>query len=304
MTDHRTYLEAKRTVDDRALNRRVLERFEATLAARSAPVRIVELGAGVGAMIARLAAWDRLPADVVYRGVDRDPDSIERARERVPEWLRANGYEVDRLDTDSDDEGEHPALTTFVARSRERRLEITLEVADAFAIEDTADAVIAAAFLDIVSLEEAIPDLKELLVPGGVLYAPITFDGGTTFAPRDPIDDRLEREYHRHMDDVRPEGGSRVGRGLLTRLPGAGWDVLEAGGSDWIVRPRDGRYPAEERVFLEHLLETIDGALAALPEPDLDSAERQRWLERRYGELEDGELVFVAHNLDVLARRC
>lgn len=304
MTDQRTYLEAKRTVDDRALNRRVLDRFAEGLDARSSPVRILEIGAGIGTMIARLAAWDCLPDEVAYRAVDRDAESVRYARERVPEWLADAGYAVERLD---DDRGE----TTLLARSDTTRIEITLEVADAFEIEDRADAAIASAVLDIVDLERAIPAIEGLLEPAGLLYAPITFDGGTTFAPRDPADDRIERRYHHHMDAVRSAGGSRVGRELLWRLPDAGWSVLEAGGSDWVVRPRaeEAGYPAEERAFLEGLLETIDGALAELEADerdfeigDLEPAERRRWLERRRDELERRELVFVAHNLDVLAR--
>ncbi|MFU8868859.1 class I SAM-dependent methyltransferase [Natronococcus sp.] len=305
MTDQRTYLEAKRTVDDRALNRRVLERFAEGLDARSSPVRIVEIGAGIGTMIARLAAWDRLPTEVTYRAVDRDAESVRYARERVPEWFEDAGYAVERLEDD-------PGGTTLVARSDGRRLEVTLEVADGFEIEDRADAVIASAVLDIVDLERALPAIEGLLEPGGLLYAPITFDGGTTFAPRDPLDDRIERHYHHHMDAVRSAGGSRVGRELLWRLPDAGWSVLEAGGSDWIARPRGEKegYSGDERLFLESLLETIDGALADFESAeresgvgDLESAERRRWLERRRNDLEREELVFVAHNLDLLARR-
>ncbi|WP_293032643.1 trans-aconitate 2-methyltransferase [Natronococcus sp.] len=311
MTDQRTYLEVKRTVDDRALNRRVLERFAEGLDARSSPVRILEIGAGIGTMIGRLAAWDCLPDEIAYRAVDRDAESVRYARERVPEWLEDAGYAVDRVD---DGRGE----TTLLARSGERRLEITLEVADGFEIEDRADAVIASAVLDIVDLGRAIPAIEGLLEPGGLLYAPITFDGGTTFAPRDPADNRIERRYHHHMDAVRSAGGSQVGRELLWRLPDAGWPVLEAGGSDWVVRPcTEGAgtgtamgYPDGERAFLEGLLETIDGALAELEAAerefgigDLEPDERRRWLGRRRSELESGELVFVAHNLDVLARR-
>ena len=49
------YLAAKRTVDDRALNKDVLERLKRELP--SATVRIVELGAGLGAMASRLVDW-------------------------------------------------------------------------------------------------------------------------------------------------------------------------------------------------------------------------------------------------------
>lgn len=339
MVRKETYLRAKRTVDDRALNRRVLERFGRELSRREEPVRIVELGAGVGTMIARLAGWGLLPDRVSYRAVDHDADCIARARELVPAWLESAGYEVDTLEstTDGSSRGEPPDATTLVARRKgehnggegegesdegdgegrsdgrsvDERLEITLEVADAFALEGSTDVVVAAALLDIVDLEVAIPAVADLLGDEGLLYAPITFDGGTTFAPRDRLDDRIERRYHRHMDEVRDGGSSRAGTELLATLPGREWDVLAAGGSNWIVRPVDGEYPGDETVVVSHVLETISDAVDAVPSgtspaddatAPLSTADRTRWLERRREELADGDLVYVAHNLDVLAR--
>ncbi len=302
MTDAvQAFLASKRTVDDRALNRRVLERFSTGLARRqrdgsgaAEPVRIVEFGAGVGTMIARLASWGHLPDRVSYRAIDRDEETVAYAREHLPTWLEDTGYEVSRRDDG------------LLARSGRRRLEVHLEVGDALAVTDgeaAADAVVAAAFLDVVDLETALSAVRERLAKGGLLYAPITFDGGTTFAPSHPLDERIERLYHRHMDEVRDQpGGSQAGRDLLTALPDAGYDVLATGGADWIVRPREGGYPHDEATFLESLLETIDGALADYPEIELDASSRRRWLEARRDQLERGELVLVAHHLDVLAR--
>jgi hypothetical protein len=55
------YLGSKRTVDDRALNTEVIRRFEEILRARKAelpwdqtPLRVLEIGAGIGAMVVRL----------------------------------------------------------------------------------------------------------------------------------------------------------------------------------------------------------------------------------------------------------
>ena len=305
-----TYLEAKRTVDDRALNRRVLERFTTALSNRPEPVRIVELGCGVGTMIARFAEWDCLPARVSYRAVDRDVASIQRARELVPARLEAAGYTVAPLESGADETvgGDIPKSTTIAARPDESggdaatRLEITLEVADAFELEDDADAVVAAALLDIVALEDAVAGIAGLLTEDGLCYAPITYDGGTTFAPRDRLDDRIEAQYHRHMDEVRDDGSSRTGSALLATLPRHGWDVLAAGGSDWIVRPSAGEYPDTENLVVGRILGTMADALESMPSSDLDADAREGWFDRRWRELEDGELVYVAHNLDVLAR--
>lgn len=300
MTSTVEYLTAKRVVDDRALNRRVWDRFVAELAdgvcEADEPVRIVDVGAGVGSMIARLAAWDGLPAHVSYRGVDLDEDAVAAGRDRLPGWLEAAGYDVsgrsDAIRARRDAGGRESA---------EQRLDVTLEVGDAFSITDDADAVIAAAFVDLVALEPALARFRELLCENGILYAPLTFDGATGFAPAHSLDDRIERLYHRHMDEIRDQpGSSRAGRKLLAACPDAGYDVLEVGGSDWLVGAGDAG--DRERTVARYLLETIDGALADYPDDVLGPATRARWLETRTEQLENDELVVVAHHLDVLAR--
>ena len=310
------YLAAKRSVDERALNRRVRDRFLSELADRHRgtdrgtvddPVRIVEVGAGIGAMVHRLAQWGSLPSSVTYRGVDVDERCIAAARDRVPAWLAAEGYDVDRRDG------------TVVARADggpnrdERRLAVSFEVADAFSIVDDADAVIAAAFLDLVDLERALGHLRDLLRDGGLLYAPITFDGGTTFGPAHPLDDRIERLYHHHMDEIREQpGSSTAGRELLESTSRAGADdasdaafeVLAAGSADWVIRPRNGGYPADERTVLAFVLETIADALVDYPPGTLEPAALEQWLETRRSQLADDRLGLVVHHLDVVARRC
>ena len=239
MTTLPEFLTAKRTVEDRAVNRRVWDRFVTGLADRAAggndPVRIVEIGAGTGSMIARLADWEALPSRVSYRAVDLDPDTADIARRQLPEQLRAAGYAVDEQ-TDR--------LIATRGDDTDRHIEVTVEAGDGFAIDDEADAVIAAAVLDLVDLQPAVEDLKGILADGGLLYAPFTFNGHTSFLPRDPLDTRIERLYHRHMDEIREQpGSSRAGQQLLKTLPTAGYTLLEAGGADWVIRPVDGAYP-------------------------------------------------------------
>ncbi|MFB6257040.1 MAG: SAM-dependent methyltransferase, partial [Haloplanus sp.] len=73
----RRYLEAKRTVDDRALDRRVRDRFLDELP--GAP-RIREAGVGTGVTVPRLLDWGITAGD--YLGVDRGAEVIEYARDR------------------------------------------------------------------------------------------------------------------------------------------------------------------------------------------------------------------------------
>ena len=338
MTDFVEYLTAKRTVDDRALNRRVWGRFVSGLVDRgrasTEPVRVVEVGAGVGSMLARLAAWEALPGRVSYRLVDVDEAAISAARERLPEWLADAGYDTEWLDDgrlaasrDANAAGETTGLaqeTTGLAQetTKDTRtdLAVSFEVADAATLAgtehgaesspgpdpsatDDADAVVAAAFLDVVDLDRMLPALRDLLRPDGVLYAPCTFDGATQFSPQHDHDARIERLYHRHMDEVRERpGGSRAGRDVLERAPNHGFTVEAVGGCDWVVRPRDGTYPHAEAAFLDHLLATIDGALADYPVATLDPTVRETWVETRRRQLDRGGLTLVAHHLDLLAR--
>ncbi|MFT4910231.1 MAG: hypothetical protein ACI9TI_001401, partial [Natronomonas sp.] len=75
--DFRRYLRAKRTVDDRALDRRLVGILRDRLAERAdageGPIRVLEVGAGIGTMPARLLEWDVLPpGEIRYVALDVD----------------------------------------------------------------------------------------------------------------------------------------------------------------------------------------------------------------------------------------
>lgn len=286
------YLTAKRTVDDRALNARVFDAFTSALADRAVdgPVSVLEVGAGTGTMLARLAERGVLPSHVSYRAVDRDPAHVAAGRSQVPEWLTAAGYCVEELEE------------VTVATQAENRIEIRFEVADALAIDANPDVCIAMAMLDLVDLPDALDRLTEHLAPGGLLYAPITFDGGTGFAPVHSADSAIEQAYHRHMATIRDGGGPHAGRRLLEAVPAIGGTILAVGGSTQIIHPQDGSYPDREDVVLSHLLETVGKAVRAVPDAALAPDEIDEWLAVRRNQLDRAALSFVASNLDVLAR--
>ena len=55
------YLESKKTVDDRALNQRVLASLRNELASRAeSAIAVLEVGAGIGTMATRLIDWQVL----------------------------------------------------------------------------------------------------------------------------------------------------------------------------------------------------------------------------------------------------
>ncbi|WP_231187005.1 class I SAM-dependent methyltransferase [Haladaptatus sp. DYF46] len=277
-----TYLDAKRTVDDRALNRRVLGRFSDELPESA---RILEIGAGIGAMVERLHSWNCLPPTVRYTALDIDPENVRFARKR----LLSSGFEP---------HGDELRLT-----SDDRRLAVDFEVADAetFAAEtdERWDALVGHAIADLFDLDSALPVFRSILEPGGLCYFPITFDGGTTFDPPHPLDARVERVYHRDMGNG--SGTENAGRRLLSAMRGEQFDLLAAGSSDWLVYPSDGSYPVAEARFLRFILDIVAGVLA--DNPDIDSDAFADWLRTRHEQVEEGELTYIAHQFDVLGRR-
>lgn len=279
------YLAAKKTVDDRALNAHVWQMLARALPEPqpARPLRVLEVGAGIGTMIERVIERGLL-CHAHYTALDSDPENIVLARERLDALpLRASDLTVEFIAADA---------LEFCARPEQ---------------PGQFDLLIAHAFLDLLDLSSAVPLLLRLLRPGGLFYFSLNFDGATILEPAiDPAFDALiETLYHRTMDERltngRPSGDSRSGRHLFSLLRTLGAEVLAAGSSDWTVfAGQDGCYPADEAYFLRFILNTIEGALC--DHPELDGARFERWLRERYAQLERGELVYIAHQMDFVGR--
>ena len=286
------YLDAKRTVDDRALNRRVINRLADEVVEIETntedALRVLDVGAGIGTTLERLLECGVLPKTVEYTLVDVREANIETARERLPQWAAANGYETTETDgglcIDGDDQ----------------RIEVGFVVADAFEYVEPGmwDLLVGQAFLDLFETKTAFDELLVALSPGGLYYFPITFDGGTVFEPPvdSALDERIERCYHERIDDG---GDSHAGRHLLARACETD-TVLAAGSSDWVVHPNDGTYPADEAFFLRYIVDTIAGAFENTGK--IDTASLAGWTAARHRQIGRGELVYVAHQLDILGR--
>src|SRR5262247_4823447 len=87
------YLAAKKSVDDRALNRHVWHSLAQALspAASDGPVRVLEIGAGIGTMVERLVEWGLL-RQAMYTAIDVDPELIAQSRRRLPAWMSERGF--------------------------------------------------------------------------------------------------------------------------------------------------------------------------------------------------------------------
>lgn len=293
--DFQRYLRAKRTVDDRSLDRRLLDRLQSELRTRDrpGPLRILEVGAGVGTMVERLLEWDLLPPGerVEYTALDVDPANVRTIRDRLPAWASDRGIDAALADG-------------TVTLDGSTRVVVDPVVADATDFVPAADRewdlLVGAAVLDIIGLD-ALLALLSGLGEGGCWYFPITFDGGTRFAPTHSADDTVEAAYHQHMDE-KPGGDSRAGQHALERLgQSTATRVLGVAGSDWAVYPVDGEYPGDEAYFLRYVLDTIERSLSEL-EGGPDEETLAAWLERRRRQIDRGELTYLTHQLDLLGR--
>jgi len=291
--DYARYLAAKTTVDDRALNRHVLAGLRRLMPA-GAP-RVLEVGAGLGTMVARLMDWGVVGAGE-YILLDADRQLLDRSRRWLCDWAAARGLRSDLLPD---------GLQVGELRVRLMHAELGGYLAADHGEGGPADVLIANAVLDLVDVPAILPELLRL-VPGGVYWFTINYDGESIFVPGHSRDEQVMRAYHRDMDERvrygRPAGDSRTGRRLFRYLRDAGAPALAAGSSDWVVSAGpDGNYPDDEAYFLRSILSTIQDALRSR-EDRVKPADLADWLAARGRQLAAGELVYIAHQLDFAGR--
>ncbi|HHP7237249.1 class I SAM-dependent methyltransferase [Longibacter sp.] len=328
------YLEAKRSVDERARHPKVWTTFleaaaEIALANPGRPLRVLEIGAGVGDLAIKIL--NELDAESVnYTVLDVNADNLDRARERIASSLDMEASEDD----------------AFVSTSRRNhRVRFVEDDLTSFARHDreepdtgTYHVIVGQAIIDILPTYISLRIAHGLLRSGGLAYLPIHVDGLTEFEPTEmyDMDKRVMNVYHDTMtrtysvdarwgpdpsgadrsDAARIDGaptvcdaiavqsdGARCGRDLLIDAPGAGFDVVDAGSSDWLVRPdsKTGGYVEEEDYFLACMLHFVEEALTDAA--SIDRSQLEDWLARRRRQLDDATLMLLVHNLDVLLRR-
>jgi SAM-dependent methyltransferase len=256
--------------------------------------RVLEVGAGLGTMVARLMDWGAVGAGE-YILLDADRRLLDCSRRWLCDWAAARGLRTDLLPD---------GLRVGDLRVRLVHAELGRYLEAAHGAP--ADVLIANAVLDLVDVPAVLPGLLRLLAPGGVYWFTINYDGESIFEPGHPHDDQIMRAYHRDMDERfrygRPAGESRTGRRLFHYLRAAGAPALAAGSSDWVVSAGpDGIYPGDEAYFLRSILNTIQNALRNR-EDRVEPADLADWLAERGRQLAAGELVYIAHQLDFAGR--
>lgn len=284
------YLLSKQSVDDRALNKDVLKTLKASLPQQ--PIRIIEVGAGIGTMVRRLVRWDMI-RQCEYVMVDEMMENVEFASEWIPQWAEEEGLFVERSGGSQ--------VRVF---DKAHDVHIRIEQADVFDFihrnKEPADLLIAHAFLDLLPMPESLPKLMSLTK--SLAWLTINFDGVTSFEPiiDSELDAKIERLYHESMDKRATGGDSKSGRHLFEHLRNAGVEILEAGSSDWVVFAKNGKYLEEEAYFLNFILHFFEETLEGHAELSVDGL--SNWLNERRVQVERGEMVYIAHQVDVLVK--
>lgn len=296
------YLSAKRSIDDRALNRVVLDalREQVLPGPSDRPLRILEIGAGNGTMVERLVEWG-LVRRADYVGLDADAHAVADGAASVARWAAARGLQA-------------TSAGTSASRVRGPDLDLSVRLVqgdllrfDPGAIDvEPIDLVIANQFLDLMDVGALLPRLWSWLRPDGFFWFTTNYDGETILEPA--IAPELEAQifalYNRSMDerkrDGEPAGDSRCGRHLFGHLAASGAEILAAGSSDAVVFPTAGRYVRDESVFLHHILDTIGNELRG--SPGLDAARFAAWLDERHRQVDRATLVYIAHQIDFFGR--
>lgn len=295
------YLISKKSVDDRALNRHVWDTLNASLSNSSSgnPLQILEIGAGIGTMIVRILEQG-LVDHAEYEAIDIEEQNIAHALLNLPIWGQEKGFNFEQAQAGGRLSGENVQLDfhleavdlhDFIASHTGKR---------------TWDLIIAHAFLDLVEVPRIIPGILNLGADDCLYYFSLNYDGLTVLEPeiQPEYDQRILAAYNQTMDQRRVagrlSGDSQSGRHLFGYLVDADVQIIAAGSSDWVVYPQPGGYPHDEAYFLHYLIHTIFQALR--DQSDIDQERFRAWIAERHAQVDRGELVCIAHQIDILAQ--
>ena len=294
------YLKTKQSIDDRSLNRNVWESLASAIASEPVdrPLRVFEVGAGIGTMLARMLDWE-LFRFAEYTGIDNQVENIEYAGVYLREWATSNKYQVEE------------SQNGLLLMREDSKIQVNLRCADLFDYlsnhqSQDFDLLVAHAFLDLVPLPETISRLFRWGSKNFFYYFSINYDGLTVLEPviEAEFDQLVLSLYHGTMRerflDGRRYGDHQAGRHLLEYIPQQGGSIHSAGSSDWIVYPGPGGYTPDEAYFLHFIIHTIYQALR--DHPVLDTYRFTQWIETRHQQIEHAELVYIAHQMDYFGR--
>lgn len=296
------YLTSKVSVDARSFNQGVWNRFVQKINDfEQKDLQVLEVGGGIGTMAKKFV--DQFPSRAgSYLIVEQDSALVEAARNNLIDW-------ADKMEDDSD--GRLDDLVRFRAKKGKWTIQfIQMDIHSWMAHQDKEEflnVLIGHAILDLLDTPKFLGDISSLLKGQALLYFPINYDGLSAFEPQDEakLDEEIWPLYHQSMDQRliggKRSGDSQSGRHLIGHLEAAGLQVLAAGSSDWLIFPKNNAYTKDERYFLLHIIKIIEDELHG--HPQLDNKQFRNWIEFRKEQVLAGKLMYLAHQIDVLAVR-
>jgi len=296
-----TWLALREGADDRARDR-TLESTLAEALERRGRCRILDLGAGTGANLRRLAP--RFGHDQRWTLVDRDTTLLGRLDARLAPWADRHGARVGtagdndgRVADDDDDDAAGDGKTlliradTFGARVRRRRADLATSL-DALPFASH-DLIAGSALLDLAGADWLDTLAARAAAAGCEVLFALSYDGRLHWTPSLEDDRAVQELFDRHQRQDKGLGlalGPDAGAHFAERLRRHGLDVTTAR-SDWTLGAADGA--------LQHELATGLATAATELEPDF-APRAAAWLEARRASLDTGRQRLVVGHLDVL----
>lgn len=275
--NYQRYLKAKETIDDRTLDRHVWTLFTQTLRRQneSDQLRFLEVGGGIGSMLKRILRLG-LPDPISYVLVDEQSDNIKSACNHFTDssQYKTSYHTLNFLAYDFKD---------WVAQYNGSLFNV----------------LILQSILDLVQVDELINLLEPQLLNQFLIYAPNNFDGLSHFLPCHDLDNTILKAYHASMNQHN-RFGANTGRQLPDVFRKHNLNIKAIGSSDWTVlgNPDDRSYPHDEAYFLRCILYFVEQSLKNYD--DISSKDLNSWLSARHQQIEAGELIYIAHQLDLL----
>lgn len=281
--DYIKYLDAKKAIDDRSLNKEVWNEFSGWVKSRKSETenfKVLEIGAGIGTMIERLLDASLL-TKCHYIALEPEGPFKEAAKLRLQAWAEIRGL-------------------TFRVRSSNSwllsgdGLDVTIEwlvksaenITNLFK-DKSFDLLLSHAVIDLLPVPDIMPNIIKKLQEQGAYYFSLNFSGSTKFDPQHKHDDVISRHYHADMDKRFPEldwQPSLTGLELSNNMEMHRCKTAAEGESDWLLGKDD-------QIFIENILETVNKALLGLP--GLDA-----WFAKRIEQNNKGKLMLKISNRD------
>ena len=285
--DYVDYLDLKKSVDDSSLNQQVWQAMADWVIAQKQsgkPLRILEIGAGIGTMIERLLDADLL-THCDYTAVELESGFRDAALQRLRFWADRNACQFAQQNT-----------STWSIACANKKTVINWVHGDALQVgakfgPDTFDMVIGHAVIDLLPVPQCMPDLLSCVSANGACYFSLNYAGETRFLPPLPADQKIMQAYNKDMNkrfpglDWQP---SHTGQLLGQWMTAQGHRVIAEGDSDWQLQSNPG---LPTNLFIANIIDTIETALADMPG-------LQDWLAVRRQQLQAGLLQFRASNRD------